>query len=237
MINILKTRELAHNFGDVEAITNPGSYHEFQTHEEAEAWGIKKYSDWARIHKEIFNGTSKYDKDSILRISDPVDAYLGYDFKRINSYLRGDDVFTTDSTDKNFISTQECALISRIENLILAIHSAPVLDKKIILYRQVPEETIHNILSTPSYCERGFMSTSLVKTSCVENCGNSPYLLKIYVENRVPIHAIYANVIRYRDENELLLQPDLSIRMAGYPYKDAESGKEIYEVKVFNMNI
>ena len=79
------------------------------------------------------------------------------------------------------------------------------------------------------------MSTSLVKTSCVENCGNHPYLLKIYVDKDIPIHAIYTNVIRYHNENELLLPPEIYLKMAAYPYKDEESGKEIYEVKVIKM--
>lgn len=233
--NILKNRNLARKYGDVEVIQNPSIYHEFSTEEEAEEWGKQKYAEWAKIHKEIYCRTFNYNYESFLHMTDPILSYTGTDFRRINDYLHGKEDFSTDSTDKNLIHSQECNLRIRIANLLLAIYSAPIIDQDVILYRQVSEETINKIISTPSYCELGFMSTSLVKTSCVENCGNHPYLLKIYVDKDIPIHAIYTNVIRYHNENELLLPPEIYLKMAAYPYKDEESGKEIYEVKVIKM--
>ena len=58
----------------------------------------------------------------------------------------------------------------------------------------------------------------------------------MYVENNCPIHAIYANAIRVRDEAELLLPPGLFMWMTRYPYVDVDTEKTVYEVKLFSMD-
>lgn len=218
-------------YGDIQTITDLDSYHEFTSMKEVNDWGMEKYSDWAKFYKEIFRITTQYKEGSTLHVADPVDMYLGYMYERINEYLRKDE--PTDSKDNMRLL---------ISNLIIAISSAPVIDQKIVLYRQVPTNMIEEMIvlnkgtDHKPYQEKGFMSTSLLKTNCAANCVSREYMLKMYVENLHPIHAIYANVIRGRDEAELLLPPGLFIRMAGYPYKDEETGKTIYETQLFSMN-
>lgn len=102
-----------------------------------------------------------------------------------------------------------------ISTLTMAIFSAPIIDETVVLYRQVPEEMIQEMISLNKendccpYEEKGFMSTSMVKSCCAKKCGDHKCILKMYVDNRTPIHAIYANLIRKRDEEELLLPPGL----------------------------
>lgn len=216
-------------YGEVINLNNPDSFHEFQDIKEVNEWGMKNYSDWAKTYKEIFRITAQYREGSILHVLDPVNMYLGYGYKKINEYLRNGE-----SADS------KCYIRIQISNLIVAISSAPVIDQKIVLYRQVPAEMIKAMIALNKgadhipYQEKGFMSTSLLKTTCANNCGSSEYMLKMYVENHCPIHAIYANAIHARDEAELLLPPGLFMRMTGYPYEDA--GKKIYEVQLFSMN-
>ena len=85
------------------------------------------------------------------------------------------------------------------------------------------------------YHEKGFMSTCLLKEYCATNCGNHKYMLKMYVDNQTPIHAIFANLIRRRAEEELLLPPGLYMRMIDYPYFDEETSKTIFEVHTFSL--
>lgn len=231
IMNIIKDNSNILKYGDIQPIADPASYHEFTSMKEADEWGKEKYSDWAESYKEIFLITAQYKEGSILHVVDPVDMYLGYEYERINDYLR-----TGEPADSDY------NIRIRISNLIMAISCAPVIGQKIVLYRQVPAKMIEEMIGRNKgtnqlpYQEKGFMSTSLLKTSCAKSCGNSEYMLKIYVEDFCPIHAIYANVIRGRDEAELLLPPGLFMRMAGYPYKDEGTGKTIYETQLFSMN-
>lgn len=80
--------------------------------------------------------------------------------------------------------------------------------------------------------ENGFMSVSLHKETCIENCGHKADVLKIYLPKDIP--AVYVNAIIRRDEAELLLPPEMFLRLIAEPYLDP-SGKMIYEVELLDM--
>lgn len=216
------------DFGEFDEIKDRAAYHEFGNIEDAEAWGTETFGEWAKHHKRIYETTKRFSSNSALHVTDPVDMYLGYGFRQINQNLRYDEI--RNIPNHIFVT---------ISNLVISICSAPIIDRKIILYRQVSEIMINELVSknreNKPYCEKGFMSTSLVETICARTCGNSQYMLKIYVNNTNPIHAIYADLIRRRDEAELLLQPELFMRMAKAPYLDKETDKQIYEVHLFSL--
>lgn len=228
--NAIKEKKLIHTYGKLAKIQSPESYHEFQCKEDVESWGRKIYSSWAKTHQSIYACTQQYTVGSVLHAIDPVGMYLGNGYNAINQYLRGG--------EEEDIPIR---IHTHISNLIIAISSAPVIDQKLILYRQVPKEMLDAMISINKemhpYQEKGFMSTSLLKTCCANYCGNSPYMLKIYVNNSNPIHAIYADIINERDEAELLLPPDLCMKMINYPYQDENTGKIIYEVELFRTCI
>ena len=82
------------------------------------------------------------------------------------------------------------------------------------------------------FCEWGFMHTSLVKSACVSKCGDYKDMLKIYAPKG--LHDIYANLIRKRGEAELVLPPEMLLKMIRAPYIDEDSGKTVYEVQLIN---
>lgn len=230
-INSIKEAQNILKYGKIHPILEKSAYYEFKSKEEAESWGKANYSEWAITHKNIFWEIEFYQQGSRrLYVEDPVKWYLGNGFYNINKYLR------TGKSDDFAVN-----LPILISNLMVSVFSAPVIEQKIILYRQVPAEMINEMIKNNKesfpYREKGFMSTSMLKTVCAENCGNSPYMLKLYVDDVPPIHAIYANETYGRDEVELLLQPDLCMQMAEYPYKDTCSGKIIYEVLLSSINM
>ena len=92
ILNGIKEAANIRKYGSIQPITDTASYHEFADMEEADRWGLSKYSGWASMHKEIFRKLSHYKEGSVLHVPDPVDMYLGYDFERINAYLRSGSV-------------------------------------------------------------------------------------------------------------------------------------------------
>lgn len=228
----LKSMKQKAEYGDVTVTIIKEDFREFKSIEEAEQWGHEKYRKWTENYKKIFNMTSQYKGRPLLHIQDPADMYFGFKYREMNEILRigKTENFTPD-------------LPFYISNLTMAIFSAPVIGEKIVLYRQVSEKMIQEMISLNKredcipYEEKGFMSTSMVKSCCADNCGNHDYMLKMYVDDIAPIHAIYANLIRTRNEEELLLPPGLFVKMAGYPYTDEETGKIIIEVRLFSMHM
>ena len=217
-------------YGDVNTDISKEDYYEFTNVEEAEKWGFDKFKKWTDVYKNVIHMTSQYKEDSILHIQDPADLYFGYTYRELNEFLR--------TGEKIDISPSHQRIIS---NLVMAIYSAPIIGKKIVLYRQVSRKMIKEMIANNRikdslpYHEKGFMSTCLLKECCATNCGNHKYMLKMYVDDQTPIHAIFANLIRRRAEEELLLQPGLYMRMIDYPYLDEETGKTIIEVHTFSM--
>ncbi|MGN1141098.1 MAG: ADP-ribosyltransferase [Oliverpabstia sp.] len=226
----LKEMKQKIEFGKININIPREDFHEFESAKEAEIWGQEKYKAWSETYKNIFHMTTQYKEGTPLHVVDPADMYFGFKYHEINEILR---------TDKTNNYTPDLPFY--ISNLIMAVFSAPIIGEKIVLYRHVSKKMVQEMVSRNKdknclpYEEKGFMSTSMVKACCAKNCGNHDYILKMYVEDRAPIHAIYANLIRQRTEKELLLPPGLYIRMAGYPYHDEETGKTIIEVQLFSM--
>lgn len=224
--NAILQHKLQHKYGKLHYV-NKNDYYEFKSIDDAEQWGRKKYQKWADWYKKIFVMMQQYPEGSILRLADPLKAYFGDRYQEINDLLRQN-------------KSMEDALNVRviITNLLFAIFSAPTIDSKVILYRQVPQAMVTELITLNKkdlpYREEGFLSACMLKNVCAKNCGHEAYMLKLYVDDFLPIHAIYANVIWERDEEELLLPPELNMRMINYPYRDNETTKTIIEVQIFS---
>lgn len=79
------------------------------------------------------------------------------------------------------------------------------------------------------------MSTSLLKDIANEN---EPYaaennLLKIFVPKDTI--GIYVNAVTRRNEEEMLLFPNMYLGLVSYPYKEEEIRKIIYECKLIKL--
>ena len=215
---------------NVSGFTDKELYRDFTSVEDATIWGETKYSDWAKKHNVIFNSSQHYG-NSIMRLDDPVARYFGFRYLDINRYLRGTSV---NQNDADKLDEATYALKRDITLLTAAILSAPLIDKKIILYRQVDEIVFNKLMAEGNYIESGFMSTSLVKSQCARHCGDRHYMLRLYVNNEYPIHSIYANLIAQRNELEVLLPPDLQLILISQPYQDEQTDKIICDVALFN---
>lgn len=204
--------------------TDKHRYSEFSTVGEAKTWAEANYGDWAKRHKEIIAASARYPESSPLRFPDAMDMYFGDKYNQINEYLR----------NNSLASSEDHALKRDLLVMSISILSAPVIKEKIILYRQVPEDVFRQLMDDGSYVESGFMSTSLVKKTCSEACGGSSYMLKLYVDTVRPIHSVYANLVRERNEMELLLQPELKLRIIGQPYYDDDTEKIMCDALLMN---
>ena len=206
------------------------SYHEFASFDDAENWGMSRYSAWANTYKNVFSLTyaryTRYDsRHPLALIEEPIELYCGYRYREINDYLRTHTVPASFPKIPIYAATMSNAILS-----------APTTDLNLIAYRQVSDAAVQDILEAHEnetlYCEKGFMSVALHKETCIENCGNEPNVLKIYMPKNIP--AVYVNSIVRRDEAELLIAPEMVLRLIATPYLDP-SEKMIYEVELLDM--
>ena len=224
-------------YGELYSTINTENYQEFLSESDCSNWADTLYSKWAKAYSGIFAGTHLYSAYSILRLSDPADYYFGFGYERINNYLRNGQKMPP----RDFlINYPEDHLKLKIALLTAAIYSTPKTDRDLILYRQVCREMIEEMIQRNKtkgipYCEYGFMSTSLVKSACVSNCGDYEDMLKIYAPQG--LHGIYANLIRSRGEAEFVLPPEMFLKMIRAPYIDEDSGKTVYEVQLINFHV
>lgn len=200
--------------------------HEFTSFDDAETWGMGHYSPWAKAYKKVFFlSSARYKEHSPLRLEEPIELYCGYRYREINEYLRNNTLTSAFPNVPVYTATMASAILS-----------APTTDQSLVAYRQVSSSTIQAIVEAHEnetvYCENGFMSVSLHKETCIENCGHKADVLKIYLPKDLP--AVYVNAIVRRDEAELLLPPELFLRLIAEPYLDP-SGKMIYEVELLDM--
>lgn len=199
------------------------SYEEFRLPDDVHRWGNTLYENWKINHMKAFQYISR-SESPFVKSPEPIQRYCGDNFNQINKLLR------TGHTD---INIPDIPII--IHTLVYAIYTAPRLDKNLIVYRQVCEEMINDLERETKkglpYHEKGFLSTSLLKSSCLKECGDQPYMLKIYVPSGTP--AIYVNSVTFKCEEELLFPPDQYLLARGNSYKDA-SNKTIYEVEMLN---
>lgn len=197
--------------------------HEFVSYCDADKWGINRYDTWGKSYKRVFALANARYNQKYLLLEEPIALYCGNKYRQINSFLR------------NPLSYSEVPIYPA--TMVSAILSAPTTDKKLIVYRQVPDDTIDALIQAHKsgnfYCEKGFMSVSLHKDTCINNCGNHLHILKIYMPK--DISAVYVNVIAPRDEAELLLLPEMYLNLIALPYVDDSSSKIIYEVELIDM--
>lgn len=78
--------------------------------------------------------------------------------------------------------------------------------------------------------EKGFMSTSLLKmiTNEEESYVAMDNMLKIFVPRNTI--GVYVNVVTRRNEEEMLLFPNMFLGLISYPYIDEEIGKKFLNV-------
>lgn len=131
--------------------------------------------------------------------------------------------------------------ISKADILSNVLCSVPRIPHDLLLYRMVNDEFIDMLieknkqkLPTPIQ-EKGFMSTSLLKDIANEN---EPYvaennLLKIFVPKDTI--GIYVNAVTRRNEEEMLLFPNMYLGLVSYPYKEEKIRKIIYECELIKF--
>lgn len=183
--------------------------------------------------KEISSLFAKWTKDINSCRDFRVEAiayYCGEVHKKINGFLRG---------------TAEIGSFSNYLDTIQAMLSvAPLLPYNIILYRALPLHVIKTVLSEMdmygSYLEKGFLSTSLnlngimnfvksINEIVFENIEFQ--VLKLYIPQGTP--ALYIEDIEGsgmgREELELILPRDATIKKLRSPYRDERFGFWIHE--------
>lgn len=208
-------------------IDDKKKYLEFKNHEEAKIWGIEHYNNWSDKYKQIMQMSKNVIKGSFF--SAPLECYCGYSYRQINEFLR----YERDGDQHIY---RELADI-----LSIVLCSAPRIPHDLILYRMVNDEFIDMLIEKNRQKqpvpieEKGFMSTSLLKEIAHED---EPYaaennLLKIFVPKDTI--GIYVNAITNRNEEEMLLFPNMFLGLVSYPYKDKKVKKIIYECKLIKF--
>lgn len=208
-------------------IRNKEEYIEFENEKEAHDWGMRHYSKWADTYKNVMKLAGDTVENNLCTA--PIECYCGYSYREINDYLR----YGSDNGENLYREMTD------ILSIILC--SAPRIPCDVILYRLVNDEFIGNLIEenkrdrpTPIQ-EKGFMSTSLIKdiVKQSEAYASENNLLKIYVKKETI--GVYVNSVTIRNEEEMLLFPNMFLGLSSYPYKDKECGKFIYECELIKF--
>ncbi|WP_242870028.1 ADP-ribosyltransferase [Tindallia californiensis] len=208
-------------------IRNKDQYIEFKNEKEARDWGMRHYSKWADTYKKMMELAGNTIKNNLCTA--PIECYCGYSYRQINDYLR------------NGADSDEHLYREMADILSIILCSAPRIPCDVILYRLVSDEFIGNLIEenkrdrpTPIQ-EKGFMSTSLIKdiVKQSEAYASENNLLKIYVKKETI--GVYVNSVTIRNEEEMLLFPNMFLGLSSYPYKDKECGKFIYECELIKF--
>ena len=208
-------------------VDNKEKYLEFKNQAEARAWGIEHYKQWADKYKHVMQMSKMAIKGGLCDV--PLESYCGYSYQKINEFLRHE-------KDNDCHTYREMADI-----LSIVLCSAPRIPCDLVLYRMVNDKFINMLieankktLSVPMQ-EKGFMSTSLLKTIAnqTESYASQNNLLKIYVSKDTI--GVYVNAVTNRNEEEMLLFPNMYLGLVSYPYKDEETGKIVFECKLIKM--
>lgn len=221
MINEQRYGKLSWNIG------NKKEYLEFKNQEEAHAWGMEHYKNWADKYKSVMQMSKMAIKGSFCNA--PLECYCGYSYRQINEFLR-------------YEEDDECHTYRELADFLsVVLCSAPRIPHDLVLYRMVNDGFIDMLIeknkqkfSTPIQ-EKGFMSTSLLKDIANES---EPYaaennLLKIFVPKDTI--GIYVNSVTRRSEEEMLLFPNMFLGLISYPYKDEETGKMMFECQLIRF--
>lgn len=207
-------------------IDNREEYIEFKNKMEARKWGLNYYDAWSNKYKETMRNARIANNGCFYK---PIECYCGYSYLKINNYLR----YGSDNINDNY---RELANI-----LSIIVCSAPKIPFDVILYRMVNDEFIEKLIEknkmeipTPIK-ETGFMSTSLIKdiVNQSEPYASEKNLLKIYVKKETI--GVYVNSVIMRNEEKILIMPNMFLGLIAYPYRDDESGKLVYECELINF--
>ncbi len=198
------------------------SYREFRDANESNKWGNKIYEQWAENYKSTSEKVKSVAAPSCCEI--PIEGYCGYNYLSTNNNLRTPNV--KENNEEHYV-------------LIREICSAPLIPENIVVYRLVCDEVIETLTTIRddkpyTYEEKGFMSTSLLKSivESDEQYTKHKNMLKIYVSKNTI--GVYVNVITKRSEEEVLFVPGMRIGLINKPYKDKTIGKTIYECVMLN---
>ena len=194
------------------------SYIEFQSPDESMEWGNKFYAEWGSTYLATSKKMNGLELGAYCEA--PIECFCGYGYLSENENLRGNK------------DVKYCTGLTNV--LIREICSAPAIPENIVVYRLVCDDVIQELTTIRNdkpytYYEKGFMSTSLLK-SIVDS--EEPYslhknLLKIYIDKNTI--GVYVNAVTRRSEEEILFLPRMSLGLISKPYKDKEIGKIIYE--------
>ncbi|MDO5148147.1 MAG: ADP-ribosyltransferase [Oscillospiraceae bacterium] len=198
------------NYGKLLDISiNEDEYHEFTSNEDANKWGHLLYDDWA---KEYEKNEGMYDYHDT-----PIFLYTGTAYRIINDYKRGGAVSISPSNKK----MADCSIPE-------AIHSAPHISEKIVVYRIISGDVCDYFKNIDGYFsplfEKAFLSSSLLRDKISEHIStlkdpDHPILLKIYVPENT--EAVFVNSIGgFNDsaEAELLINHNQYLYPIKYPY-------------------
>lgn len=222
ILNTIKYGRILHNVNDSE------KYLEFRDPLKAKEWGTHYYAKWAQTYSRLMKIASH--SFDIPNMISPIERYCGYTFRHINAYLR------------NNIDTENNSYREASDFLSFVLCSAPRIPCNVVVYRLVCDEFIEKLIEnnkcnppTPTL-EKGFMSTSLTQdiVKQPEHYSAERNLLKIFVPKGTM--GIYVNNICHRNEEEILLRPNLYLGLSSYPYIDISMKKTIYECRLFNVN-
>ena len=219
-------KDILRTYGEIEEIRNSDEYKEFTNHNEVHQWGMDTYGEWGKAVKEFEEKKRKSDmfkKNSWAYLT--LGGYCVNEYEQINKFYINDDYKIDDTYNYKSIRLSEQLL------------EAPGIPENIVVYRFVENAVIEKIIDANKnncehyYEEKGFMSTSLLKT-IVEDRREDCSLLKIYVDKGTV--GAYVDVVASRGEHELLLQNNLNIRLCNVPYLDKEYNVMVYECKALS---
>lgn len=176
---------------------------------------------------------NKKDEISPYRIStsnnnekyfEALERYCGSTYYSINEYLRTKKI---KYGDKNIL----CQTINSIKCLDEIINEAPQEEYK-VLYRVIDKEFYKKLMSSSSFEERGYLSTSKMERWAKEKAEpEDKVVIKLYVEKdvkRIDISQINYGTLPGRTEYEVLLQ-------RGTILKRSSSGDDTFIVSLPNQ--
>ena len=210
-------------YGEITGLTNPETYRMFSDKSSF-------FATWSKYIAECEEWGQGYKQSMALRnqlieehpFLDSLEYYCGYGYKRINRYLRS--------------STKDPSMDATIASLTYIICTAPPLQENIILYRKACSEMINQLIDKNKhnhpYIEKGFLSTSYLKQGISEVAGSA--ILKIYAGAKMRGVCVDLLDGLHRNEFEFLFCPNVWLRLVNYPYKDEETGLQVYECHAFH---
>ena len=216
-------------YGEIIRHIKKDEFRELKNRDEAMTWGKLHYGTWAETYLNVMREANGIIKNGGI-VTIPVEGYCGHAYQNMNAYLRFEDYCCIDTKIGEY-----CDILT------MALCSAPRIPENIIVYRLVPMDFIQDLINRNKTdgsmaCERGFMSTGLLKSivNSREAYASHKSMLKIYVPEGAI--GIYVNVITLSGEEEILLAPGYFLGLIEYPYFDEVTKKMIYECQLFSFD-